>query len=424
MTKMRRLLSAALALALGASLLSGCSKKEDPSAGGTSGSGSGASAQEVQPMDLTGITDPYLATAGLAGDTVVGTVGEYEITADNLLYWLSYNVAYTLQTYGLSEIEWDTDMGDSGLTAGQSMLDTALQMAAYYRLIPELGAKLGLSDDPDTVTGLAGDQKKIEEELGSAEAALHYFWMQMMTPELYQKLILAGEMNSQIQEHYYGEGSEGYPTDAEVAAYAQDELGYYRVKHILLKTVDTSQPIKDADGKATGAFEKLDEETVAAQKAKAEDLLAQLKAAEDPVALFDTLMKEHSEDEGLVGSPDGYTTTRGQMVAPFEEASLALKDGEISGIVESPYGYHIILRLPLLDLTVFRDRIVAGKMEERSMAWLEEYGVQTNDSYDRIDPAAFWDKVRSLQKGAYDEVKAIVDAKEGTDAPAASGSQG
>lgn len=57
----KRLLSAALALALGASLLTGCSKGAD---GSGSQSGSGDSSSDVQAMDLTDVTDPYLATAG------------------------------------------------------------------------------------------------------------------------------------------------------------------------------------------------------------------------------------------------------------------------------------------------------------------------------------------------------------------------
>ena len=100
MTMLKRTLAFGLALALGASLLSGCSKGDSASSSAdTSSSSSSSSADsstQVEPMDLTGVTDPYLATAGLSGDTVVATVGDHEITAANLLYWLNYNITYTL----------------------------------------------------------------------------------------------------------------------------------------------------------------------------------------------------------------------------------------------------------------------------------------------------------------------------------------
>ena len=82
MTMTKRFLSLALALALGTTLMAGCSKGDSSSADASGSSSAGASsASQIEPMDLTGITDPFLATAGLAGDTVVATAGERRASA-------------------------------------------------------------------------------------------------------------------------------------------------------------------------------------------------------------------------------------------------------------------------------------------------------------------------------------------------------
>jgi len=80
--------------------------------------------------------------------------------------------------------------------------------------------------------------------------------------------------------------------------------------------------------------------TRVAAKKKAEELLAQLKSAPDK---FAELAKQNSQDPGSKdnGGDLGYFV-RGAMVKPFEEAVFKLKPGQLSGIVETDFGFHII----------------------------------------------------------------------------------
>ncbi len=74
-------------------------------------------------------------------------------------------------------------------------------------------------------------------------------------------------------------------------------------------------------------------------KATAEEVLAKAKAGED----FATLIAEYNEDPGATEA--GYTFGPGEMVKEFEEASFALECGQISDVVKTEYGYHVIKRL-------------------------------------------------------------------------------
>jgi peptidyl-prolyl cis-trans isomerase D len=77
-----------------------------------------------------------------------------------------------------------------------------------------------------------------------------------------------------------------------------------------------------------------------AAKAKAENLLQQVRVKP---ASFAELAKQNSQDPGSAanGGDLGFFG-RGMMVKPFEDVAFGLKAGEISGVVQSDFGYHII----------------------------------------------------------------------------------
>ena len=400
MKKMNKLLALLLAAAMSIGMLSGCASKEEPAAPETP-----APTITVEDVDLTQITNPANFVTGMDPKTVVATVGGYDITAERLMYWYNYAATYTLQQYmymGQTSVDWRAQM-ENGSTVAQTILDSALELAAYYVLLPgKAQDEYALSVAQADLDQMAKDLADAEAELGSAEMAKYYMWMGMTDASLYEELVSASSLEVQLQEKIFGEGGEQEPTDAELIAYATDELGYYGAKHILLVTVDMNAPTYNEDGSLKG-FESLDEATVAKQEALIYDLKAKLDAAADPNTLFDSLMNEYSEDTGLSAYPDGYVSYPGQMVAEFEQTAMALNVGEISDVVKSLYGYHIIMRTPL-NPDEYRENYTALLIDEMAQQWMEESPVQTNDTYAAIDPAEAVERMLALQEAIYNEV--------------------
>jgi peptidyl-prolyl cis-trans isomerase D len=132
-----------------------------------------------------------------------------------------------------------------------------------------------------------------------------------------------------------------------------------------------------------------------AAKGKAEQLLQQVRKTP---AKFAELAKQNSQDPGSAanGGDLGFFG-RGMMVKPFEDAAFSLKSGEISGLVKSDFGYHII---KLLDIkpsrtipfaearegifNKLRQQKAAGKFAELA----EKFSNTVYEQSDTLKPAA------------------------------------
>jgi len=122
--------------------------------------------------------------------------------------------------------------------------------------------------------------------------------------------------------------------DENPAKFEQPEA--VRAAHILISTRST-----DPDAVLSGGRPKtteLSDDQKAAKKKLAEDLLKRARAGED----FAKLAKEYSEDPGSKDNGGEYTFPRGQMMPEFEAAAFSLNTNQISDIVTTTYGYHII----------------------------------------------------------------------------------
>ena len=75
-------------------------------------------------------------------------------------------------------------------------------------------------------------------------------------------------------------------------------------------------------------------------KARATELLAQVR--KNPASFADVAKKNSDDTGSATAGGDLNFFARGAMVKPFEDAAFALKKGEISDVVESDFGYHII----------------------------------------------------------------------------------
>ena len=295
---------------------------------------------EVHSLDYEAIRALY--PADTAAITLEDEVMDWDLYAD----WLRTNgmqyEEYFKQMaayYGVAA-DWTGSMGDgTGANYAKGLLNETNETLASFMAIKALAKEKGISLDEEALKSLEpetmahqilGEDATVEQLAEELENTSH------LSVRAFQFYSEALDLYTRLAEEIYGAQGEKL-SEADIVKALEDQ-GYISAHHILFMTIDPM----------TG--KELEADVVADKLKQANEIVEELRAIQDQEELlkrFRELKDQYCEDTGKTAYPDGYTFTPGTMVSVFEDTVNALKDFEVSEPVQSSYGYHIIMRLPL-----------------------------------------------------------------------------
>lgn len=286
--------AAILTAAFVAASFTGCGKKNVDS-GNNSQSSAAADSKVIAEVD------------GFKLDT--GLLGYY-------IYQAAVNEEYKAdQNFSgdFSSVNWD-EKDSSGTTKGDKVKEAALKELLGKQLVVQLAKDNGVSLSDDEKNQSTEGLEQFKSRYGEEALNANMEAMGLKSAEDYAKLYEIETLYRKAETDFVN-NKDKYAT-VNLEDYSDPEQ--ICVQHILIK--NDSQKYTDP-------------------KATIDEVLARAKNGED----FTSLMKEYNEDTGE--GDGGYCFGRGEMVSEFENAAFALNYNEISDVVKTEYGYHIIKRI-------------------------------------------------------------------------------
>ncbi len=308
--------------------------------------------------------------------STVASVGNEDITDLDLNYYIfaeasNYAAQNSIGQDGLASYDWNADIGN-GVKLADKIKQDALDAAVTERLLIVKGAEKGITMSDEDISQADTQVSSMLSSYGEDGFVLRARTMGISSVKQYKKMYLKIIAAQNVQQDLESNPSKYYPEDKSVLnSYTQDDKA--SVKHILIK-------VNEGDN----ADEK---------KAEAQGILDRIKAGED----FDALMSQLNQDEGEPA--DGYSFTKGEMVEEFEKAAFALKIDEVSELVQTDYGFHIIKRVP--------------GVYELQKYWLEDGSVKYSVNESKLAKLSVSDIMNDVM-AATEELQAQSAAKSGS----------
>jgi len=253
--------------------------------------------------------------------TIVALVNDYPVYQDDLDEVKAALINQYSQTYA----QFGMNFTDLLVGADGRLLELGVEADAFQQLV-QLTLTQQEADERNIVITFEETQQEFDSQYGDFLAGQG--WTE---EDLTAYLTQQGQTLDEFKENVKG--------------YIRDQLLASRVQEAVAGSINVTDD-QISEYFAANEAEYGTEEQVRAShilvetRELAEDLLTQLSDGAD----FAGLATEYSTDPGSgANGGDLDWFGRGAMVAPFEETAFALTIGEVSDIVESDYGFHIIM---------------------------------------------------------------------------------
>lgn len=303
-----------LVLMLAATLLSGCQGKDTEDNAGTK----------------------IVLTTGFEKDEIF-RIEKASCTLPELMVYLMNTKNQYEEVFG-AEI-WSTSYRE--LTLEDNIKETVLAKIAKIKAMNLLAQEKGIALSPEEADRAA--QAAAEYYASLSETEVNSLDVtQAMIQTMYEEYALADKVYRHLIADINPEISD-------------DEARTITAQHILIKTYSTNE-----EGEKVPYTEQAKNEAYRA----AREVWQRAKDGED----FTSLHTEYSEDPTI-----SYSFGKGRFEAPFEEAAFNLGTGEISSVVETSYGYHVIKCISTFDREETDRNKVKIVEERRKEVFNEEY---------------------------------------------------
>lgn len=306
------------AAALSVSMLTACGNQKTP---------------ELAEGAVTSLSDEETQKVALKVNDTEISAGELQYYIYNAAMMTIYNIDKNFNG-DLTNFDWDQKV--DGKPIEEAILNTAIDNAAADCVTIEKGKENGISLSDDEMSQV---ETSISSYISQNGEEMFNLSMNSMAingaddyKKLYSQIVGAQKADEDIQNNF----DKYAPDKDKLKKYKSDKK--VTVQHILIQNNSEKQ--------------ENPEEAI-------NSVLERAKAGEDFVAL----MNEFNEDPGETEA--GYTFGPGEMVKEFEDAAFALDYDQISDVVKSDYGYHIIKRL-------------VGTAELTNM-WVDEAKISKNE---------------------------------------------